>query len=149
MKLCWWAVRKAAYEVNVWLDLHPLAAYLFVITAGFVGLWQLQSIQDAQNHERQNRTLVQGEINRYICQSNNVQDRTLGKLVGISLASRPYEELSEKQQQGYIVFARILKDLNAPAPCGRVVAAFISAKDGDVGEVRRILRATYGHKKTK
>lgn len=176
-----------AWQARRHMTFAMIALQLFLLVVVSLGALKLESrqddISDAQTdivksqkaivatqgevrHEREVRAKVQAEINRYVCNENNKQDRILAGLIEVSVsgtssfganidrsALSPFDlevlrtiakvqKLTEGQPDKLkAVFNRALQQLQAETPCGAVVRAFLAASDtDDLKAIRAILR---------
>lgn len=125
-----------------WRNYVGAIAFVAVLVVGAVGFWQIDNAVDSINTERSNRALVQTEINRYVCNENNKQDRILAKLIAVSIAGAEDRPLTGRQLRAYKVFLRAFRQLRAETPCNQIANAFLEASTTeDYEAIRRILRA--------
>lgn len=169
-----------AWQSRRHLRFGVIGLQLFLLVVVCVGAFQLESRQDdlsaAQDditqtqdqlkRERLVRSRVQGEINRYVCNENNKQDRLLAGLIEVSIGGQssfgagidssslsPFDlevirsigkvqRLSETNpNQLKSAFQRALRQLQAETPCGAVVTAFLAASTtDDLKAIRTILQ---------
>lgn len=176
------AGKTAWRRANGWLLSNPLPAFILVaiVSAWAVGV-AYEAGKDGQaaankandaietsNRERAARVQVSGEINRYVCQENNKQDRILAGLIGVSLGGQasfgegiPPELLTEfdtavidsiqriqkvsgqsSPEDFQAAFKRAQAQLLHDTPCAELVNAFTAASDTeDYKAIRRFLRA--------
>lgn len=119
----------------------------FLVLAAFTGLalLQVERAIDANEHERETRRAVQGEINRWVCVENNRQDKLLAGLLAVTLRGSEKRELTPRQEEARQTFLRALLELRAELPCDAIVRAFLEAQDtDDIRAIREILFARNG-----
>ena len=132
-----------------------VALQVFLVLVVSFSLWQvderqnelqetqegLESTQKELTAERAVRSKVQGEINRYVCNSNNDQDQLLAELLIVSLRDVDPDQLSAADREAVRIFREKLEELQDEAPCQAIVVAFLEASDtDDLKAIRRILR---------
>lgn len=98
-----------------------------------------KAIQDG-NQERTVRRAVQAEVNRYVCDQNNRQDRLLASLLAVSLQGAAHRHLTSAQLKSVRIFRRALRELRSETPCHAIAEAFLEARDtNDLQAIRRLL----------
>lgn len=172
--IAWQARRNVTFSV--------IALQLFLLLVVTWGAYRIEVRQDTQaenteaiaktqqrlQHERVLRSKVQSEINRYVCNENNKQDRILAGLVQVALGGQStfgegidrsqlthfdmevvatiakiqrLGETSSSQGGFRKAYEQALHQLQEETPCKTLVTAFLVASTtDDLKAIRRILR---------
>lgn len=170
-----------AWQAKRHLTTTVIGLQLFLLVVGCWGAYRLEVRQDDQAeitaeisktqdrlaHERVVRSKVQSEINRYVCNENNKQDRILAGLIEVSLGGQSsfgagldlsqltefelevvkaigrVQELTEAggDSEAKSAFERALRELQEETPCTTVVQAFLAASStDDLEAIREVLK---------
>lgn len=173
-------MRSGWSKANNWIQHNPLFAYILVVAVAFFAVNQAieagrdgetagnQAKEAIQKNERERRVRARifGEVNRYVCQENNKQDRILAGLIEVSIGGQtnfgqgiPRDQLtafdlqvldainhvqtlsSAQQPEEFLsAFKRALAQLRNQTPCAALVTAFTEASDTrDYQAIRKFL----------
>lgn len=149
---------RLLWRINVWLDIHPLAAYCFIVLGLAFALWRVEQNFNATEHERDARAQVATGIIYSGCTSDNQQDKLLAQLVTVSLSPPKFGEgippakLTDFDQQVLAAIDRVqtltaqltsqdegqadqqhvfeikLAELNDLRPCAKITKAYQEAE---------------------
>lgn len=169
-----------AWQIRTHVALSLVGLQLFLVIVGALGFYKIEANlnktdsiakgnrenQERLTKERLVRSKVQAEINRYVCNENNKQDRILAGLIEVSIGGQSsfghgvdlssltdfdkqviasigrVQKLTEADPAQFKeVFERALRQLQATTPCGTVVRAFLAASTtDDLKAIRQILK---------
>jgi len=130
------------YERRGWI------AFAIVVLFAGVGLLRVETLANQAQQtaddtsaafaqvkqERSDRIDALSSINAFFCQQNNKQDRILGQLVGVALATYPPPQTQE-QVRGLRVFRDIYQRLGDSTNCRKLALALAKISGTDPNDV--------------